>query len=381
VDYLSQPFRFKVRKALRYTLLYGPSRTYVKVLGQRHMRRKFDRWPARGSVAPGQLVGIIGCGNYAYTTIAYYLTKHAGRVIGACMDRNLERAASLVLRYRVPVYTTDVEELLAAEPVRLVYVASNHASHAEYAIQALRRGKSVYIEKPHVVSEEQLVRLLQAMDACPGRVFLGFNRPGSRFGRIIRAHLDREPGPGMYNWFVAGHAIEPNHWYFKPEEGGRVLGNLCHWTDFILQLVPTEAAYPIRITPTAARLRDADIAVTYTFADDTIAVISFSAKGHTFEGVRERFSAHKGSCLVSMDDYRRLTIDVLDVKRRWWNWYRDHGHRDNIVRAYENVVRDEPYDRVARRRYVANTAWLFLKTREALESGKELAVHPFDDRP
>ena len=37
-----------------------------------------------------------------------------------------------------------------------------------------------------------------------------------------------------------------------PREGGRVLGNLCHWTDFVLRLVPTDT-YPIRITPTAAR--------------------------------------------------------------------------------------------------------------------------------
>jgi len=380
VDYLSQPFGFKVRKALRYTLLYGPSRTYIKVLGQRHMRRRFDRWPARRPVGPGQVVAIIGCGNYAYTTIAYYLTKRAGRVIGACMDRNLERAASLGQRYQVPLYTTDAGEVLSAEGIRLVYVASNHASHAEYAIQALQHGKHVYIEKPHVVSEEQLVRLLQAIDASPGRVFLGFNRPGSRFGRAIRAHLDRETGPGVYNWFVAGHAIEPNHWYFKPEEGGRVLGNLCHWTDFILQLVPADA-YPIRITPTAARLRDTDIAVAYTFGEDTIAVISFSAKGHTFEGVRERFSAHKGNCLITMDDYRHMTIEVGPVKRRWWNWYRDHGHRDNILGAWASVAASAPYDREARRRYVANTAWLFLKTREALESGKEVLVHPFEDRP
>jgi predicted dehydrogenase len=380
VDYLNQPFRFKVRKALRYTWLYGPSLTYVKVLGQRHMRRKFDRWPARGSIGPGQVVGIIGCGNYAFTTIAYYLTGRAGRVIGACMDKNLERAASLAQRYRVPVYTTDPDEVLEADGIRLVYVASNHASHAEYAIQALRHGKHVYVEKPHVVSEDQLVRLVQAMDASPGRVFLGFNRPDSRFGRLIRAYLEREPGPGMYNWFVAGHAIEPSHWYFRPEEGGRVLGNLCHWTDFALRLVPTDT-YPIRITPTVARLRDSDIAVTYTFADDSLAVISFSAKGHTFEGVRERFSAQKGDCLIAMDDYRRMTIDVRDDKRRWWNWYRDHGHRDNILGAYRSVVGNEPYDRAARRRYVANTAWLFLKTKEALESGKEVTVHPFDDRP
>jgi len=32
--------------------------------------------------------------------------------------------------------------------IDLVYVASNHASHADYAIAALEAGKSVHIEKP-----------------------------------------------------------------------------------------------------------------------------------------------------------------------------------------------------------------------------------------
>ena len=108
----------------------------------------------------------------------------------------------------------------------------------------------------------------------------------------------------MYAWFVAGHAIDPDHWYFKPEEGGRVLGNLCHWTDFVYQMVPPQNRYPIKITPTRWEKSDCDIAVTYLFGDGTVAAITFSAKGHTFEGVRERFSAHRGDVLISLDDFK-----------------------------------------------------------------------------
>ena len=41
------------------------------------------------------------------------------------------------------------------------------------------------------------------MSRTEGKVFLGFNRPLSRFGRIIAERLAAESGPGMYNWFVA----------------------------------------------------------------------------------------------------------------------------------------------------------------------------------
>jgi predicted dehydrogenase len=381
VDYLTQPLGFKVKKVARYIRLYGVSRTYIKVLGQRHKQRKFAQPPPmRGRIADGQFVGIIGCGNFSFTTIAYYLTRTFGETIGICMDRNLDRAASMSRYYGIPVYTTDAARVMEAEQVRLVYIASNHVSHAEYAIDALKHGKHVYIEKPHIVSEDQLGRLIDAIDQSTGKVFLGFNRPVSRFGRIIQEYLAREVGPGMYDWFVAGHAIEPDHWYLKPEGGGRVLGNLCHWTDFILRLVPADT-YPIVINPTAARSPDTDIVVTYAFGDDTIAAISFSAKGHAFEGVRERFNGHRGNCLMAMDDFRRLTIDVLDTKKRLFNLYRDHGHRQNIVAAYESVRSAAAYDRGVQRDYIANTGRLFLKTKEALDTGARVTVHPFEKGP
>jgi predicted dehydrogenase len=181
----------------------------------------------------------------------------------------------------------------------------------------------------------------------------------------------------MYNWFVSGHDIDPEHWYFKPEEGGRVLGNLCHWTDFILRLVPEDRRYPIRINPTRATRSDSNIVVTYEFADGTIAVISFSAKGHTFEGVRECFNAHKGNCLIAMNNYRTLNVDVGHVKTRYFNWHRDHGHERNILKAFESLRTGVTADRDAQMAYVWDTGCLFLKTREALETNKPLVVESF----
>ncbi|MFZ0963029.1 MAG: Gfo/Idh/MocA family oxidoreductase [Terriglobia bacterium] len=374
MNYLQQPLAFKLRKVWRYAQVYGPSRTYIKVRAQLHMSRSPEvLHPVRQPTAE-QSVGLIGCGNYAFSNIAYYLTRACGHVIGGCMDLDRSRAASLSRHYRVPLYTDSADELLANPAIRLVYIASNHSSHAEYAVAALRHGKDVYIEKPHVVSAHQLKRLVAVMAEPAGKVFLGFNRPGSRFGMLIRSHLENESGPGMYNWFVAGHDIDPGHWYFREEEGGRVLGNLCHWTDFILRLMPMESCYPIRVNPTRAEKSDSDIAVTFTFADGTIAIITFSAMGHTFEGVRERFNAHKGNCLVSMDDFRRLTIDIGPQKKTYFNWYRDHGHARNILSAFESVRKNLPYDRAAQISCVWNTGWLFLKTKEALESCREITI-------
>ena len=376
MDYTKAPLLFRIRKVLRYVRMYGPSRTHVKVLGQLHMKRSYATLPPVRPVAANQRVGLIGCGNYSFSNIAYYLRKKHGAVIGAAMDADANRAASLAQRYGAAIHTTDAQKVIDEPNIRLIYIASNHASHAEYAIQALDRGKDVYIEKPHVVNEDQLRRLADAMTRNPGHVFLGFNRPDSRFGREILAALRAEEGAGMYNWFVAGHKIDPDHWYFRPEEGGRVLGNLCHWTDFVLRMTEPKG-FPVRIVPTRAAKSDTDIVVTYTFPDETIALISFSAKGHTFEGVKEKLSAHKGDTLIAMDDYKTLTIEVREHKRTLVNAFRDHGHARNILAAYDVIFNGAPYDREAVRRHVLNTAHLFLGTKRALESNQQVTLEAY----
>lgn len=373
MDYTTQSFLFKVRKAARYVRLYGPSRTLEKIRGQYHMRSS----QPPGSVVSRQSdgrgeIGIIGAGNFAFSTIAYYVRKEFGPVLRGVMDVDGARAASLAHRYGASYATTDPERLLTDSSIRTIFVASNHASHAEYAIAALKAGKVVHIEKPHVVTLDQLERLAATIAESEGRIRLGFNRPNSRLGRIVRSALANESGPGMYNWFIAGHAIDPDHWYFSPREGGRVLGNLCHWTDFILQLVPETSAFPIRIIPAQASRSDCDIAISYVFGDDTVGAITFSAKGHTFEGVRERFSAHKGNTLASIEDFQTAVIERGAEKRRYRNLFRDHGHREAIVASVE-LGRGES-SLAAPVRYLWNTGALFLATRRALEDDRMILL-------
>jgi len=377
LDYTRQELGFRVRKVLRYVRLYGLQRTLAKVQGQYHMKRHFDPLPPLGDSQPGGHIGLIGCGNFAFSTIAYYLHKQQRGLMRAAMDINIHRAASLYRHYGLRYYTDDAERILADPAIDLIYIASNHASHAEYAIRALRAGKNVHIEKPHVVSEDQLQRLCRAMGESSGRVNLGFNRPNSRIGRAIKAQLDEQEGAAVFNWFIARHEIAPDHWYFREEEGGRVLGNLCHWTDFVLQLVPPEGRYPITITPTRAGQSDCDIAVTYVFGDGSIAAITFSAKGHTFEGVRERFAAHRGNVLISMDDFQTLTVEVVEKKTHVRHLFRDHGHQENVLRSL-GLSGNASCDGACSVKYVWETAELFLKTREALETNRVLTVEAFD---
>ncbi len=375
VDYTKEPLWFKVKKVGRYVRLYGVKRTLGKVRGQYHMKKTYDSHPQlKGN--PAGRVGLLGSGNFAYSAIAYYLKKNYGNVIRAAMDIDINRAISLAERYNLEYYTDDANKIIEDPDIDLVYIASNHATHAEYAIECLKRDKCVHIEKPHIVRPDQLERLCEAMSQSKGTVGLGFNRPNSKIGRLIKQHLHEQEGAMMLNWFVAGHEIDPDHWYFHEQEGGRILGNLCHWTDFIFQMVPEENRYPIEINPTRAERSDCDIAVSYVFGDGSIAIITFSAKGHTFEGVRESFSAHRGNALMAMSDFKTLTVEIIDKKIKCSPFYRDHGHSGAIEFSYNAAQGKHPG---CSTKYVWETGELFLKTKEALEKHQKIVVQPFEE--
>lgn len=377
MEYITKQLLFKLRKTSRYLRLYGARRTIAKIRGQYHMKRRYAVLPRSAKTDGRSHVGIIGCGNFAFSNIAFYLRKIAGPVIRGAMDIDVNRSASLAEAYRAGYFTTDAERLIQDKSIDLIYISSNHASHAEYAIQALEAGKCVHIEKPHVVSEDQLERLVSVMLTSKSKVGLGFNRPESHIGREIKRYLNTQEGAMMCSWFIAGHAIDSTHWYFNRDEGGRVLGNLCHWTDFVYQMMPHESRFPVVIRGIGAGTGNCNIVATYLFSDQSIATINFSEKQEPFEGVREKLVVHRGDALITMEDFRRLVVEVGSKKLSFTWRRRDHGHEAAIRYSY-GMVRGTNLISGRSRQYVWETGQLFLKTKEALENHRDVTLMGWD---
>lgn len=370
----------KLRKAIRYARLYGIPRTLVKIRGQYHLKRmqgfSESQWvnPACTSPNdPARCVAIIGCGYYSYSVIAFYLRGINARFLRCALDLQRARARSLCEDYGGTYATDDLQRILADPQVKIVFIASNHASHAVYAEKCIRAGKHVHIEKPHVVSGEQLELLTRAQKDMPGtRVFLGFNRPRSYLYSRLREALTQQVGPSMINWFIVGHHLQDNHWYYDAKEGGRILGNLSHWSDLTLQMVGIDKAFPCEIVPATLPGAKSDYVVAVNFADGSAAVISFSAKGQTSTGVCEVLNLQKGDCVANLSNFEFLSVDVGNGKKVFKPFFRDHGHRLNILNSYSAATSQDGCGETLD--YIRSTARFFLAIREAMETGNKMTL-------
>jgi predicted dehydrogenase len=363
---------------MRNIRLYGWQYAYAKVLEEKHLNRQYMALPEQiGKMRTHHRVGIIGCGSHAYSVIAYYLRKEFGSIIAACMDKDINRAASLAARFQVPLYTTNANDVLECNNVELVCIASDPATNAEYAIKALEYGKDVYIETPHVVSIDQLHRLHNAMLNSEGKVFLGFNRPFSRFGKIISKRINETAGQAILNWFVSDKLM-PSSSQGDSDKEGLDLSQFCPWSDHVLRLAGSPK-FPVTIIPARWEQSELNFAVSLVFADGTIGTINYGTDDNLSSETSESFRAQKGNLKISMDDFRRLIIEAAGEKKSYRKFRPEKGHKAAITDAYRNVHYNEAYYRTEEVSHILNTAWLYLNIRDAIQKNSQLIIRSYEE--
>ncbi len=81
-------------------------------------------------------------------------------------SRTTARAETFAAAFGIPRVAETLEELLSADDVDIVYVATPHTEHAPIGLAAIAAGKHVLIEKPFAESAEQARALAEAARAA-----------------------------------------------------------------------------------------------------------------------------------------------------------------------------------------------------------------------
>jgi predicted dehydrogenase len=119
------------------------------------------------------------------------------------------------------------------------------------------------------------------------------------------------------------------HWLHDPEQGGgRIIGEGCHFIDFLTFLVGTP---PVSVTARAladqGRYREDNVILTFAFADGSLGTVSYLANGDK-SFPKERIEVFCGGRVAVLDDFRSLEI-IQDGQRKIHRsrLRQDKGHR------------------------------------------------------
>lgn len=106
-------------------------------------------------------LGMIGCGEIAYTATAKSVQRCSNVEMVACADVVEHAARSFGETYGVP-WSTRVEDVLQRPEVDAVVISTPHCTHSPLAIQAAQAGKHVASEKPIAATMEQADAMIAA---------------------------------------------------------------------------------------------------------------------------------------------------------------------------------------------------------------------------
>ena len=177
--------------------------------------------------------GIIGCGDVTEVKSGPAFNKIEHSKLVAVMRRSEAKAADYARRHGVPKWYSDADLLISDPDVNAIYVATPPDTHARYAIEAMRAGKPVYVEKPMArnyhecmemirVSKETGMPLLVAYYRRSLPAFLkvkelvddgSIGKPLTINIRLYKSYGQKDQFPDKQDWHVNPEVGGAGHFY------------------------------------------------------------------------------------------------------------------------------------------------------------------------
>lgn len=302
-----------------------------------------------GSGATG--AGVIGAGNYAKMTFLPAMKKAGLPSLVAVTSSGGLTARHLAERHDISKVVADVPSMLADDSVDTVFVLSRHDSHGKITKDALDAGKHVFVEKPLALSEDELDAIVEAASNCDRVLWGGFNRRHSEAIREARNALSRSSEPLVLNYRVAAGRLPETHWYKDRLQGGRLLGEVCHFIDLCSWVVgrPIEVITAFGDGNAEAVLQE-NLVVSMRFADGSVATVTYAEHPHP-SVPKERLEILGRGHAIVVDDFIRLSVDGKHVKLE----SPGKGHMENL-REFAAVLEGKGDGMADLRATIASTA-------------------------
>ncbi|MGE3800243.1 MAG: bi-domain-containing oxidoreductase [Candidatus Kapaibacterium sp.] len=287
-------------------------------------------------------LGFIGAGSFAQGHLIPHLTKLDLNLVAA-VTATPANARSVAEKFGFAEASTDSVEIIGGDRTNTLFIATQHDTHGDYVARGLKASKQVFVEKPLAINREELERIRELAEGGNNRVMVGFNRRFSESFVAVKKHFEgvREPLSIFYR-VNAGH-IPLSSWVQRPEQGGRIIGEGCHFIDTMQYLT---GARPVSVEARAIRsenteVKNADtVTITITFDNGSIGTLHYFSNGAK-SIPKEYCEVYGGGRTGIMDDFRRVTL-ASGTKSSLKKFDGSKGHREEVIATINAMRSGEP---------------------------------------
>jgi predicted dehydrogenase/threonine dehydrogenase-like Zn-dependent dehydrogenase len=370
--------RFPIERATEaYDVITGKKEgSFLGVVLTYPEERKEERRVVFHSSSPNSAdmvkLGVLGAGLYANATLLPALKKIDGLELVGIASASGLHAQYAAKKFGFAYATSSDDEIINDPNINTVAVLTRHDTHADLVLRALQAGKHVFVEKPLALNMDQLSAISeQLLSSHSSLLTVGFNRRYAPLAQSLFSFLFPRTEPLYAHYRVNAGYLPLNHWTQDPDVGGgRIVGEGCHFIDFITFLV---GAAPVSVSavalPDGGKYREDNVSMTFTFPDGSIGVVDYLANGDK-SLPKERVEVFCGGRIAVLDDFRALEM-VDDGHRKTVKSAQDKGWKDEWM-AFAKAIREGSELPISYEQLIGVTKASFAVVESLRNSGKKV---------
>ena len=274
---------------------------------------------------------MIGAGSFARAVLLPVLKKLDVDFRGVATASS-PSAQQTATRFGFAYAASDWRHIVNDPDISAVLIATRHDLHAEIAIAALQANKDVFVEKPLAMDEPSLQAVMNTWRSSNGKILqVGFNRRFAPTYRQLKAAFQRRRAPLVMAYRVNAGSVGAGSWVVDPRQGGgRLIGEVCHMVDLLLDLTSAQVT-SVFAQPITANAGD-DVLLTLTFGDGSVGTIVYASGGDR-SLPKEHLEVMGGGTAAVLDDFRSVRIHDHGRSHRGGSLLpqQDKGHRAELA--------------------------------------------------
>jgi predicted dehydrogenase len=220
-------------------------------------------------------------------------------------DVDFSRAKQLAALYSASA-TNDPLDAIRNPNIDTVYICTYHDTHAVFAIEAARRGKHIFIEKPMAIAEKDCLAIVDAVQKSGVFCMTGFKL---HYYSLAKKAKELIGTPLVLSARVIDRRWPDDSWANDPVRGGgNVLSQGCHAVEMLLSLAGSK---PVRIFAEGGNLQHPGfdiidtMSATISFENGAVASLLIGDTGEVPRDGKFDFIAANGRESIHL--YDRLT--------------------------------------------------------------------------
>lgn len=309
-------------------------------------------------------IGVIGAGNYASTMLMPFL-KTEGNLIGIATATGIN-AKDKAQKFGFKYATTDYKEMLLDADINTIVIATRHNQHARMVIDALDKGKNVYVEKPLAIAEDELKAIAKSYSVNQPLLMVGYNRRYASSVQYLKKQLKNNIAYSVYYQVNAGF-IPMDKWYQSPEQGGRIIGEVSHFIDTVQYLLDADPVEVFASSTAVGGMPEQDNTfITIKFSNGSSCVIAYLADGDK-KYSKEKILITGYRTNIEFDNFKTVTVfkDGASSKKQFLMI--DKGQKEEmgvLANAVKSGVPPIPFKSLLLNTYVAILAVESIQTKK-----------------